>query len=80
MYAKDLSAFVSAKTKNALEDRLLEIKRAIMGWFCVEPHLANVSSLRQQLFKQRNFSRALGDQLKMQAQPDADERRQQCSR
>jgi hypothetical protein len=70
MQAQDLVALLSAGSKNSAEDRLLQLERAIMSGAAIKPDLPYVTRPRQELLEQVDLKMPIGDELRMQTEPD----------
>src|SRR3546814_4180672 len=74
MQTQDLVALLSAGSKNSAEDRLLQLERAIMSGSAIKPDLPDVTRPRQELLEQVELKMAIGDELRMQTEPNPYER------
>src|SRR3546814_12325938 len=70
MQTQDLVALLSAGSKNSAEDRLLQLERAIMSGSAIKPDLPDVTRPRQELLEQVELKMAIGDELRMQTEPN----------
>src|SRR3546814_11618899 len=70
MQTQDLVALLSAGSKNSAEDRLLQLERAIMSGSAIKPDLPDVTRPRQELLEQVELQMAIGDELRMQTEPN----------
>src|SRR5690606_13569931 len=77
---QDLVALFRAGPKDSAEDRLLQLERAIVSGSAIESDLSDVTRPRQELLEQFDLQVPVGDELRMQTEPNPHEVavRQRC--